>query len=331
VNRGDEGHPGEDEHPEAIGLGLFEIPTVYRGRINTSYYVESEDSGVLVDAGDRSSVVERIVPFLQSRPTLPRLTVVSTHCDLDHIGGNGTLRRLIPAINFQCHPLERARVEDLKRTLRERTFEFASEGIDPDLDLIRWIDGNIELTSVDRTLEDGDPVELDSRNLIAIHTPGHTEGSLSLFDSETGALCIGDALLGRGIPDRDGKPLLPPTYRHVAWYRATIDRIRNLAPARLLTSHLGVLSGADIQRLLNDSVDFTDELEHLVSRALAEAPKPLTLLDLADTLVPHVGDWPAPRRRAIAYPIAGHLEDLESRSLVQRESGGVHSNWRWID
>ncbi|MDR6972864.1 glyoxylase-like metal-dependent hydrolase (beta-lactamase superfamily II) [Leifsonia shinshuensis] len=44
------------------------------------------------------------------------------------------------------------------------------------------------------TLEDGDTVDLGDRRLRALHLPGHTRGSLCLFDEEAGALFSGDVI-----------------------------------------------------------------------------------------------------------------------------------------
>ncbi len=58
-----------------------------------------------------------------------------------------------------------------------------------------------------RILEDGEVIDLGDRRLEAIHTPGMTPGSLSLWEAESGRLFTGDLLYigpgGRGPDPRD--------------------------------------------------------------------------------------------------------------------------------
>jgi glyoxylase-like metal-dependent hydrolase (beta-lactamase superfamily II) len=57
---------------------------------------------------------------------------------------------------------------------------------------------------VDRRLEDGEILVLGEHRLQAIHTPGHTPGSVSfLVDAEKPLLLSGDTLFARGIGRTD--------------------------------------------------------------------------------------------------------------------------------
>jgi glyoxylase-like metal-dependent hydrolase (beta-lactamase superfamily II) len=58
--------------------------------------------------------------------------------------------------------------------------------------------GPAEVEGVDHVLGDGDTVQTDAGALVAIHTPGHTEGHLCFHWPERNALFAGDLLLGRG-------------------------------------------------------------------------------------------------------------------------------------
>ena len=50
-------------------------------------------------------------------------------------------------------------------------------------------------------LEDGAVVDLGGRRLVALHTPGHSPGSISLFDEGSHSLFCGDVLLSDQIFD----------------------------------------------------------------------------------------------------------------------------------
>ena len=51
---------------------------------------------------------------------------------------------------------------------------------------------------VDHLLGDGDVVETDDGELVAVHTPGHTAEHLCFYLPQRRALFAGDMLLGRG-------------------------------------------------------------------------------------------------------------------------------------
>src|SRR5438477_6767561 len=60
----------------------------------------------------------------------------------------------------------------------------------------------------DRWLRGG-PIELRSRTLTAIHTPGHTRGHLVFFDADAGLMFTGDHVLPHITPSI-GFELEPP-------------------------------------------------------------------------------------------------------------------------
>ena len=52
--------------------------------------------------------------------------------------------------------------------------------------------------SIDVLLKDGDEIDLGSSILHVIHTPGHTPGSICLYDSESKSLFSGDTIFPHG-------------------------------------------------------------------------------------------------------------------------------------
>lgn len=77
-----------------------------------------------------------------------------------------------------------------------------------------------------RDLEEGDFVEAGSVSLRVMHTPGHTEGSISLHDRSAGILCSGDTLFrgawGRtDLPGGDADAMLESLVRLAALDPAT--------------------------------------------------------------------------------------------------------------
>jgi glyoxylase-like metal-dependent hydrolase (beta-lactamase superfamily II) len=76
---------------------------------------------------------------------------------------------------------------------------------------------------VEHVLSDGDVVDTDDGQLVAVHTPGHTADHLCFYWPQRNALFAGDMLLGRG--DTTWVAEYPGC---VADYFDSIDRLREL-------------------------------------------------------------------------------------------------------
>ena len=79
---------------------------------------------------------------------------------------------------------------------------------------------------------------------------------------------MSDAVLSDAVRTADGEAAFPPTYRHVAPYRATIGALARLDPAWLLTAHYPTMAGDEGRDFLDCSAQYTDRLEDAVRTAL---------------------------------------------------------------
>jgi len=124
-------------------------------------------------------------------------------------------------------------------------------------------------------------------SLQALTLPGHTVDCLGLYDTKTASLLTADALQLRGI-GRFGCSLAAP-----ADYVKTIERIRRLAPQRILTAHdyapYGDKAGtpAEIARYLDGCLDVLKEIESFIIRHQFLSAEDLTLAFRAQH-----SDWP---------------------------------------
>ncbi len=81
---------------------------------------------------------------------------------------------------------------------------------------------------------DGAEIRVGRRRLIAVATPGHTEGHLCLHDPERGILFSGDHILGRITPNIT---LTEPNRDVLADYLASLGRVEALGAALVLPGH----------------------------------------------------------------------------------------------
>jgi hypothetical protein len=83
-------------------------------------------------------------------------------------------------------------------------------------------------------------------------------------------------VLERGLYTTDDELISPPPYASVPAYRATIARLRELAPARLCTSHYSPTEGEQaVTAFLDASEGFVTDLDAAVAAELGPDPQPL--------------------------------------------------------
>jgi hydroxyacylglutathione hydrolase len=151
---------------------------------------EQTREAIVVDPGDE---IEKITEVLDLRQLKVKAIVV-THAHIDHVAGAHKLRELTGA---PVYLNERDR--DLLRMLDVQA---------------RWLGVETPArTEIDHPAEDGTVLELGPAAFHVLHTPGHTQGSISLWIPQQGKLVAGDTLfrdsIGRtDLPGGDGRQIL---------------------------------------------------------------------------------------------------------------------------
>ncbi|HNV46808.1 MAG TPA: MBL fold metallo-hydrolase [Spirochaetota bacterium] len=135
-------------------------------------YVLRGSRNVLIDAGTRDCA-PALIDFLRDARIVPHIVVV-THNHHDHIGAIAPLRKAFGPIEVLCGPGGRERLRDPNAINRL----FSPIAFEP-------IEGVTELA-------DGETVDCGSRRLRALHTPGHSDDSISVIDLDTKTLFPGD-------------------------------------------------------------------------------------------------------------------------------------------
>jgi glyoxylase-like metal-dependent hydrolase (beta-lactamase superfamily II) len=131
--------------------------------------------------------------------------IILTHGHVDHMGLAGKLVEISGADVFvhpaECIDLMARPGVDLTR-IKDWVTEFMKEGGVPEGaagDPARILDDRFRTMlsplSRESAMEDGDTFTFDDFRLEAIHTPGHSPGSVCLFEPERGVLISGDSVL----------------------------------------------------------------------------------------------------------------------------------------
>ncbi|MQA79703.1 MAG: MBL fold metallo-hydrolase [Streptosporangiales bacterium] len=98
----------------------------------------------------------------------------------------------------------------------------------------------------DLWLEDGDTIELTSRTLRVVRTPGHTAGHVTFHDDAAGLVFAGDHVLPRITPSIGFEPVVTPL--PLADFLASLRKTRDLPDGKLAAAH-GPVTDSTHQRV----------------------------------------------------------------------------------
>ena len=173
---------------------------------------------VLVDPGFGSDV-PALTAWLGGIGTPPEhlASVVNTHYHSDHVGGNHALQREY-GLDIAAHAVE---ADAVNRR-------------DPEVCAATWLRQPVEAYRVHRPIGEGDTVDTGTLVWIVLHTPGHTDGHISLYEPRSRVLVGGDVVHATDVgwlhPYRESTDCLDQSLD-------SLDRIASLRPRLILSGH----------------------------------------------------------------------------------------------
>ena len=189
------------------------------------YFVEEENSLTLIDAALPYNA--KSIQNAAKKIGKPITRIVLTHAHQDHIGALDTLKELLP----DCQVC----ISSRDALLLSGNFELLPH--EKNTPIRGGLPKNIK-TKPDVLLEEGDRIG----SLEVIATPGHTPGSITLFDTRNKSLIAGDAFVTVGNLAVSGmkNPLFPfpalATWdRHTALESA--KKVSDYQPSLLAVGH----------------------------------------------------------------------------------------------
>jgi glyoxylase-like metal-dependent hydrolase (beta-lactamase superfamily II) len=192
------------------------------------WHVRGRDRDLLVDTGLGVASLRDEISDLLDKP----LVATATHIHYDHVGSLHEFETRV------MHCSEAPRMADYREFCPLATSQIPPEFLeylaalempvesDALIDALPRADFDVEgfrtpSATPNREVEEGDRIDLGDRDFEVLHLPGHSPGSIGLWESATGVLFSGDAIydgpLLDDLPDSD-----------IAIYCKTMERLREL-------------------------------------------------------------------------------------------------------
>jgi glyoxylase-like metal-dependent hydrolase (beta-lactamase superfamily II) len=218
------------------------IDTVMAGEPElNAVYVLGGDQPALVETGpgaDLPLVLEALESLGLGADDLGHIVV--THIHLDHAGAAGALAGRFPRATVWVHERGAPHLTDPTRLVASTARTYGDHRM-------RAFFGETVPVPAERlrSVSDDDTIDLGTRSLDVLHTPGHASHHVALQDPVSGAMFTGEAI-GSFLPWGPAwRPALPPPEADVVTALASIERIRSRGATALLTSHFGPVADAD--------------------------------------------------------------------------------------
>ncbi len=140
---------------------------------------------VIVDPGMMGREEENAMDGFITKNHLKVTGVINTHMHIDHVVGNH-----FASTHFNVPVKAHEADEQLGKMVQSQAEMFG-------------IKEKFHATDVTQHLKEGDIVKVGEGELRVIHVPGHSQGSIALYDEKDGFLIAGDILFQRSVGRTD--------------------------------------------------------------------------------------------------------------------------------
>jgi len=163
----------------------MQIKKIIVGELQVNCYIvfsKNSSNAIVIDPGDDFKIINE---FLEKNNLTPQY-IINTHGHFDHIMANNSLKQTYPNSLLLVHKDDAPMLNDAS------------------LNLSYFIGKKFVSVKPDKLLSDNDTISWDNKELLIIHTPGHTLGGICILVENI--LFSGDTLFYESIgrTDLDG-------------------------------------------------------------------------------------------------------------------------------
>jgi glyoxylase-like metal-dependent hydrolase (beta-lactamase superfamily II) len=239
------------------GLTLLTEPHVHWLLSANLWLVEGAERDLLFDTGNGIAPLLPVVNGIRGDAAKPILAIAS-HAHADHVGG------LHESADRRVHRLEAAAVTAgspvppllASSWMSQLGEEYGVEGValpevlltrvpSAGFDARRFMTPAAEPSAI---LDGGETIHLGDRGFVVLCLPGHSPGSIGLWDDHSGLLFSGDAVYEGGLIDG-----LPGA--DIDAYVRTMQSLLELPVTAVLPGHGDVFDGARLADIARDYID----------------------------------------------------------------------------
>lgn len=213
------------------------------------WHIRGDRMDLLIDTG---MGIAPLRPQIMRHVADREPVVVITHAHLDHMGSAHEFA------DCWAHPLEPTEAHGLGTLSGPELLRILGADdapFDPPADVMvsaiphrdyAIADYHLRPVTPTRRLKDGDAIDLGGRVITVLHLPGHTPGSIGLYDAGSRALFTGDVIY-------DPLALLDGLHgSNVADYKKSVRRLLDLDVDTVYPGHGGTFDGGRLRELANE-------------------------------------------------------------------------------
>ncbi len=183
-----------------------------------------------------------------------------THSHYDHAYGAAYVKREFPTARI-CAGEYAAKIfqkPGAKATMRDLDTKMArSCGVE-------CYDDLLDTLTVDIPLQDGQILSAGDMSFVCLNLPGHTKCSFGFFEQNTGLLLACESM---GSYNGEGD-VVPECLVSSRMSFESIERVRQLAPSRILSPHYGELEGGQVEWFMHRAEESLQETVDMICSAL---------------------------------------------------------------
>jgi len=296
----------------------IEIPVPFGVKYVNAYLI---DSGVLclIDPGPKTdeafNVLDRALRKLGvSLEDVERL--IFTHRHVDHVGMGNRIKMISNAETY-IHETEKNAAsnfyEEFDKTMESVLTPVAEAGVPKHIlekmpEYYGIIKEVCEPVEIDKALKDGDTLDFGGISLSVVHCPGHSIGSICLYENERRLLFTGDHILKEITPN----PFASGLSEHATLkrYLDSLKKVEKILVETGLPGHGDLIY--DLPSVVRNLYAHHEARKKLVAEILKAGPK--TPYEVSKEVF---GNLPISETFLGLAEAAGHLEELSGENRVE--------------